>query len=161
MKRNNALNTQNLLEILKKSGLIDNRIDQNTYHSTNLDDKLDSLSLRINKILELIKQHKPKRQTMLYFVMYDIENNKVRRLIARYLEKKGLIRIQKSIFVANTNAQTHEEIRKTLKEVQEAYDNNDSIVIVPISSDEIKSMKIIGKNIDIDLILGNTHTLIF
>ncbi len=93
--------------------------------------------------------------------MYDIENDKIRRLIAKYLEKKGLIRIQKSIFIADTEPKLFEEIRQTLKEIQEMYENNDSIILVPISADEVRSMKIIGKNIDIDLISGNSNVLIF
>lgn len=142
-----------LIEILKKSGIIDKNIEKT--------DSMLSLPERIQQSILLLKKHEPKRHTMLYFIMYDIENNKVRRLIARYLEKKGLIRIQKSIFIADTPYKEFETIRQTLKEVQEQYDNHDSILLVPISADEVRSMKIIGKNIDIDLITGNTDVLIF
>lgn len=142
-----------LLAILKRSGIVDKKIDQI--------DPTIALPERIQKVIELIKNNKPKRHTMLYFVMYDIENDKIRRLIAKYLEKKGLIRIQKSIFIADTEPKLFEEIRQTLKEIQEMYENNDSIILVPISADEVRSMKIIGKNIDIDLISGNSNVLIF
>lgn len=142
-----------LLAIIKRSGIVDKKIDQI--------DQTIALPERIQKAIELIKNHKQKRHTMLYFVMYDIENDRIRRLIAKYLEKKGLIRIQKSIFIADTEPKLFEEIRQTLKEIQEMYENNDSIILVPISADEVRSMKIIGKNIDIDLISGNSNVLIF
>lgn len=158
MARKKRTDSEQLIYLLRKSGIVDNRIERT---QPDTDDTIADLGKRIQQTIELIKSSKNKRHTMLYFVMYDIENNKVRRLIARYLERKGLVRIQKSIFVANTEPRLFEEIRQTLKEVQEAYDNHDSIVLVPISADELRSMKIIGKNIDLDLIAGESHTLIF
>lgn len=98
---------------------------------------------------------------MIYFVMYDIENNKVRSLISKYLLKKGCMRVQKSIFLADTDRKVYDDIRKDLHEVQQCYDNNDSILLVPVSTDEIQAMKIIGQNIDVDLILKNRNTLFF
>jgi CRISPR-associated protein Cas2 len=126
---------------------------------TNNTEELIQLIDRINQLQSIIQKNK--HRNMLYFVMYDIENNKVRRLIAKYLERKGLIRIQKSIFVADTAPAIYQEIKQTLQEVQQAYENNDSILIVPISTDELKAMKIIGKNIDIDIISGNKDILFF
>lgn len=52
-------------------------------------------------------------------------------------------------------------IRKDLTAVQAAYDNNDSILIVPISSDYLKAMKIIGQKIELDVIMHNKNTLFF
>ncbi len=91
--------------------------------------------------------------------MYDIESNKVRTLVAKYLIRKGCTRVQKSIFIASTERPVFDEIRKDLKEVQECYDNSDSIILVPVSTDEIRAMKVIGQNIDFDLALKNKNTL--
>lgn len=96
---------------------------------------------------------------MIYFIMYDIEHNKIRNYIAKYLERKGCSRIQKSIFIANTDRKLYNEIHNTLKAVQEMYENNDSIFFVPASTDEIKAIKIIGKSIDFDFITGSKTTL--
>lgn len=41
------------------------------------------------------------------------------------------------------------------------YDNDDSIFIVPMSVELVKAMKIIGKNLDLDLILKTRSTLCF
>jgi CRISPR-associated protein Cas2 len=98
---------------------------------------------------------------MLFFVMYDIAHNKVRNMVAKYLIKRGCYRIQKSIFLADLPPEDFSKIKSDLAEVQAAYDNNDSILIVPISTDYLKSMKIIGQNIDVDLIMRNKNTLFF
>ena len=124
-------------------------------------DPLMPLDERIEQILGIVKRLDKNSNKMIYFVMYDIENNKVRTQVAKYLIKKGCTRVQKSIFLANTNRAVYNEIKTDLKDVQECYENNDSILLVPVSTDEIKAMKIIGQNIDFDLILQNKNTLFF
>lgn len=70
--------------------------------SLSADDRLDDLPTRIRRILGLADQTTHTRGHMLFFVMYDIESNKVRRLVSRYLQEKGCSRIQRSIFLAST-----------------------------------------------------------
>ena len=142
------------LKIIKKAGL---KEIKHTAESV----PLDSLDKRIQALLDITKNNKIPPENMLFLVMYDIENNKVRTEIAKYLIRKGCIRIQKSVYIANLKRSTYDEINKTLKEIQQMYDNNDSILLIPVSTDEVKAMKIIGQNIDIDLILGNRNTLFF
>ncbi len=122
--------------------------------------ELEDLRLRIKKILD-IGNRNIKPTDMLYFIMYDIENNKVRTQIAKYLIKQGCLRVQKSIFFAETERRVFTGIHSDLKAIQEMYDNNDSIFFVPVSTDQIRAMKIIGQNTDFDLIAGNTNTLFF
>lgn len=98
---------------------------------------------------------------MLFFVMYDIESNKVRRYVVKYLEKKGCFRVQKSIFLADLPMENYQAIRADLAEVQAAYENMDSILVVPISTDYLRAMKVIGENIDIDIVTHNKNTLFF
>lgn len=98
---------------------------------------------------------------MLFFVMYDIESNKVRNQIVKYLIRSGCYRIQKSIFLANLSHEKFNRIKDDLTEVQSYYDNNDSILLVPISTDYIQAMKIIGQNLNIDVITKSKSTLFF
>ncbi len=121
----------------------------------------DSLKIRIQKILDLYNSTPKISPNMLYFIMYDIEDNKVRTHIAKFLERKGFIRIQKSIFLAKSSPENYRQIHQILAEVNQVYENHDSIFLVPVSPDQIRSMKIIGKNINLDIILGNNNTLIF
>jgi CRISPR-associated protein Cas2 len=98
---------------------------------------------------------------MLFFIMYDIESNKVRYNIVKYLERMGCYRIQKSIFLANLSMEKYEQIKSNMVEVQSLYENHDSIIICPVSSDILRSMKIIGQNINLDVITQNKNTLFF
>lgn len=120
----------------------------------------DSLPERIRNVLGLFDLAK-KTKNMIYFVMYDIENDKIRKEIAKYLEAKGCIRVQKSIFIHQSERKTYSEIHKTLKEVNEVYENNDSILVVPVSDDNMQAMKIIGKNLELDMINETKTTWFF
>lgn len=127
----------------------------------NDDLELEDLSSRVKKVLGIFNSHSNNSKNMIYFVMYDIENNKIRNYIAKFLLQKGCIRVQKSIFLADSERKTFNEIHNTLREVQQMYDNHDSIMMVPVSTDQVRAMKIIGENIDFDLVLGNKNTLFF
>lgn len=98
---------------------------------------------------------------MLFFIMYDIESNKVRALVHKYLKRMGCTPIQRPIFLADTAIETYNQIKSDLAEVQEAYDNNDSIIVLPVSTDFLRMMKIIGKKIEVDVITHNRNTLFF
>lgn len=122
---------------------------------------LESFEQRIKKILGLAEKSKKGQGRMLFFVMYDIENDKVRRLVSKYLQDKGCTRVQRSIFLADAPTAVYEQIRTDLGDVQAAYDNNDSIIVLPVSTDYLRMMKIIGQKIDIDIITHSKSTLFF
>ena len=122
---------------------------------------IESLSERVQKVLGLINREERKPTDMLFFVMYDIEDDKVRHQVAKYLLAKGCSRIQNSIFLADLSNEMYDKIRSDLTEVQSFYENHDSILIVPLSVDHLKSMRVIGKTIDIDIVMHNKNTLFF
>ncbi|MCF0164600.1 MAG: CRISPR-associated endonuclease Cas2 [Bacteroidales bacterium] len=124
-------------------------------------DELPSLKARSEKLLGLVNNNGRKSTNMLFFVMYDIEDNRVRRYIVKYLEKQGCVRVQKSIFLADLDHAKYEQIKNNLADVQAVYENHDSILVVPISTDYLKAMKIIGQNINIDVITHSKNTLFF
>ena len=147
------------LNKLKNSGLSGgNEIDSLRDYGS---DVLPDIKVRINKILNIINETERPSHNMLFFVMYDIESNKVRNLVSKYLIKRGCTRIQKSIFLADMPSEVCDEIKTALSQVQAMYENSDSIIICPVSTDLIRAMKIIGKNIDVDLIMKNKNTLFF
>lgn len=121
----------------------------------------ESLQHRVARVLGIVDNAKRKNTNMLCFIMYDIESNKVRAQIVKYLLRKGCVRVQKSIFLADLPPDTYHAIRDELSEVQACYENDDSILIVPVSTDHLKAMKIIGKSIDVDVIVKNKNTLFF
>ena len=124
-------------------------------------DDLPTLEERLKLILDLVNKKERKSSDMIFFVMYDIASNKVRRAVVKYLERSGCHRVQRSIFLADTKPETCQQIQRDLAAVQAMYDNKDSIFIVPLSIDHIRSMKVIGENIDFDLILKTKSTLFF
>lgn len=124
-------------------------------------DELEDLNTRITKILHITQPSEKFSAYMTYFIMYDIEDNKIRRLISKFLINKGCTRIQKSVFLAHTSREVYNEIHQALKEVNQMYDNSDSILITPVASDELRAMKIIGQNIDLSIATRGKNTLIF
>ncbi|MGM9740220.1 MAG: CRISPR-associated endonuclease Cas2 [Candidatus Cryptobacteroides sp.] len=125
------------------------------------EDEIEPLDTRIKRIFELAERAKKNVGNMLFFVMYDIEDDKVRRYVVKYLEKRGCMRIQKSIFLANQPVAIFDEIKNDLEAVQKVYENDDSILVVPITADYLNAMKIIGNNINIDIVTRNKTTLFF
>ncbi|HRP56371.1 CRISPR-associated endonuclease Cas2 [Agriterribacter sp.] len=125
------------------------------------DEKLPVLNERIKQILHIIKDKPMKATETLSMILYDIEDNKVRNLIAKYLLEKGCIRIQKSVYMLRANPKLYTEICRTLKEVQECYENTDSILLVPIPHNTPRSMQIIGKDIQITSLVDKPNVLFF
>lgn len=128
--------------------------------SSDMED-LSSLEERIKRVLGIVNRINRPASNMLFFVMYDIKSNKVRYEVVKYLKRKGCMRVQRSIFLADLAVAEYDCIRKDLAEVQAAYENNDSILIVPISADYLRSMKVIGQKIELDIIMHNKNTLFF
>lgn len=137
-------------------------------------DKLNSQNLSLKKSIEkekerikridllmdlLAKPIKIKPENVLAFIMYDIEDNKVRTLISKYLLKKGYTRIQKSIFFGNINRKIHAEVCETLNAVNNVYENGDSILCLPISTDLLNNLKVIGKDLSFALEVGHKNVL--
>lgn len=124
-------------------------------------DSIPDLQERLKTIFNVINNNQRPPSRMLFFVMYDIESNRVRRQIVKYLERQGCSRVQKSIFLADLPAPAFEQIKNDLAEVQACYENQDSILVVPISTDYLQAMKIIGQEINIDVITKSKNTLFF
>jgi CRISPR-associated protein Cas2 len=158
MAKKEASDYIEILKKLKHSGLSGSPSPNK--ETRGLDD-LPTLEERASKILGLVNTFQRKASNVLFFVMYDIESNKVRRYIVKYLLRKGCTRVQKSIFLADLDTSVYQEIKNDLSEVQAAYENDDSILVVPISTEYLKAMRIIGQNINIDIITHNKNTLFF
>ncbi len=124
-------------------------------------DRLLPLEQRIRQLLNIVKAEPVKATQMTYLIMYDISSNKVRLQVSKYLERQGCIRIQKSVFIVKTENPHFQEIHDTLKEVNSYYQNEDSIILVPVNASDVRSMKLIGKNVYIEAIVDKPNTLFF
>ena len=159
MGKKKKLSFTEKVKLIHKAGL-DGKTGSVTFDPGNKDN-IESLHNRIKIILNIAQKQKITAGNMLYFIMYDIENNKIRTLVSKYLLKKGCQRVQKSIFFADSPREVYNQITADLKHVQETYENNDSIFMVPVSTDQLRAMKIIGQNIDFDIVADNKNTLFF
>ena len=102
----------------------------------------------------------PKRPEDMYcFIYYDIENNKIRRLVARLLEKQGCIRVQKSVFFARVHRRRYHELTGLLRQIQQLYENQDSIILLPVGEDMLNSLQCIGKSFNLELLTAPRNTL--
>jgi CRISPR-associated protein Cas2 len=128
-------------------------------HISASDDYIADIDTRIRELTEFFNGSRFIKSTeMISFIMYDIEDHKVRRHVAKYLLKKGCTRVQKSVFVGRLERKTVKEMQEVLKEVQAMYDNNDSIFFLPAGEENISGMRIIGRNIDFEFAIGNRNT---
>lgn len=93
--------------------------------------------------------------------MYDIENNKIRTHIAKYLTKKGCLRIQKSVYLAKSSVSVMKDISKTLKEINEVYQNQDSIFVLPVPEEKFSNITVIGQNIEFEIVTKPKNVLFF
>ena len=124
-------------------------------------DDLPTLEERVCRLFDFANNPHRTATNMLFFIMYDISSNKVRYYIRKYLERKGCTRIQRSIFLADLDKVIYDEIKNDLAEIQALYENNDSIIVCPVSTDQLRAMKIIGEDICIDIITHARNTLFF
>jgi hypothetical protein len=63
--------------------------------------------------------------------------------------------------IAHSENRYFQEIYITLQEVNSYYENEDSIILVPVNASDVRSMKLIGKNVHIDTLTDKPNTLFF
>jgi|APTNR8051073442_1049403.scaffolds.fasta_scaffold82031_1 CRISPR-associated endonuclease Cas2 len=117
---------------------------------------------KVHHIMQWLSAYsRVKSNTMLYMIMYDIENNRIRTNIAKYLIRKGCLRIQKSVYLAKSSPAVMREISETLKEINEIYENEDSIFVLPVPEEKFNNIKVIGRNIEFEVITSPRNVLFF
>jgi len=100
------------------------------------------------------------KRRMIVLVMYDITDDRVRNKLAAYLESKGLMRIQYSVFLGEIPRKTLPDLKNGLAAIQDTFEPNDSIIITPLPQHTLDKMHIIGKQIDLRYALMRIHTVV-
>ncbi len=152
------MSTENKPPLLPVFRTVDNVVRLSQGHDISKMD-IDKKMKKLTEWLSITRRRKTKY--MLYMIMYDIENNKIRTHIAKYLIKKGCMRIQKSVYIAKGTSREMKEISQILYEINAAYANNDSIFVLPIPQEKFNNMKVIGKNMSFEIITKPKNVLIF
>lgn len=123
-------------------------------------EEIHSLPDRLEQLLTLIRSKRTKTPgNMVYMILYDIEDNRVRNQVSKYLIKKGCHRIQKSVFITEMNRAGMLNIRDTLQRVNALYQNEDSLIILPVAEDSLNAIQIIGKSINLDVALYRKNVI--
>ncbi len=118
-------------------------------------------ALRVARIQAWLQARAPQPiRHVVFVVMYDISDNKVRKYVADFLLREGLTRIQKSVFLGKRPVRAYRELSRKLKEINGMYSNHDSILILPVPEDKMMRMRVIGEQLDVRMVLHRPNVLI-
>lgn len=124
--------------------------------------QLPPIEARVKSVGALFSEMTKKPKTeMVVLITYDITSNKIRKKVSDFLEGMGFERIQKSVFLGQIDKRSFREIQETVYALQQSYDNEDSIVLLPVSESELMGMRMVGKEIDMSFALKRQNTLFF
>ncbi len=87
---------------------------------------------------------------MLVWVIYDISENKVRGRIAKECKNIGLYRVQKSVFLGDTEENLVDELKVKVEDMIDR--EKDSVYIFPMSKTELNKAGLIGQAFDRELV---------
>lgn len=97
---------------------------------------------------------------MLKLICYDIENNRLRTGVAKYLEQQGLVRLQYSVFAGTLN---NEQWQKLWNRVALLYEKrcgeHDTIYCILLSKAAFKKMRSLGEKPDNKFVLDEIDVL--
>ncbi len=94
---------------------------------------------------------------MLVWVIYDISSDRDRNKIAKTCKEYGLIRVQYSVFFGSLPDNSIDEIAEFSKELIDT--ETDAVFVIPVSEDDFKKKKILGKSFDEDFATGKMNTM--
>lgn len=94
-----------------------------------------------------------------FIIMYDISDGYTRKSVAGYLLREGCLRVQHSVFMGNLPYSSMKLIVQTLKDIKQAYDNDDSYIIVPLRKESLDAMVAMGNRTNLDMVLRQRHVV--
>ena len=95
---------------------------------------------------------------MIVWVIYDIQNDKIRSKVAKICKKYGLYRVQKSVFLGTLENENEKDSLEI--EITDLVDTDiDSVYIFPMSKRELKQTALIGQAFDKKLVSDEVKAL--
>ncbi len=94
---------------------------------------------------------------MIAWVLYDIEDDKVRTKVAKLCKQAGLYRVQFSVFLGSIESNQKDTLELQIAELID--EEKDSIYIFPMSKSELKATVLLGKAFDKKLITDEVKAL--
>ena len=126
-----------------------------TPEELSIEDKLENVNLIFNA------ENLTKKQYMVYLICYDITRNKLRTKIADYLQERGCRRVQKSVFMGELHRKHFKLLYQTLQDISDALEENDTIIMMPVSEGNVQSMKMLGQEVNMSFTLSREKVLLF
>lgn len=115
--------------------------------------------LGYEEIFQILHLNFDNPRAMNCFIFYDIEDNRLRVKLAKYLLEKGCQRVQKSVYLANISKKIYDEIFETFQELEEVFNPMDSIFMVPIGEYHLAEMRMVGKDVDMQFSRSQQHVI--
>jgi len=94
---------------------------------------------------------------MICWVMYDIKEDRARTKIAKACEQAGLYRVQYSVFLGTIGKNEKDTLELQIEELMNEED--DSVYIFPMSSDELKATVLMGQAFNKEMITDEIKSL--
>lgn len=98
---------------------------------------------------------------MPYLICYDISKNSLRTKMGKTIIATGLDRINKSVYLGTISESSLKNLETKLNQwLTTKGDPQDSLIIINVTKESIKSMRIFGQNdLDKDELTGERSTL--
>jgi CRISPR-associated protein Cas2 len=94
---------------------------------------------------------------MIVWVLYDIEDDKVRSKVAKQCKQAGLYRVQYSVFLGSLEDNQKDTLELQIEELIDV--DKDSVYIFPMSKNELKATALLGKAFDKKMVTDEVKAL--
>jgi|GEM_PF-268122 len=116
--------------------------------------------VEVQRLVHAFAENPIKHRLMMVLVMYDITDDDLRNRISKYFLERGLVRIQKSVFLGPSDKKLFNTMDQAMREISEVFGPNDSVVMVPISHDTVNRLRAVGRDIHTGLVLSYSGTVV-
>ncbi len=96
---------------------------------------------------------------MIVWVLYDIEENKIRNKVAKLCKQAGLYRVQFSVFLGTLEDNEKDTLELQITDI--INQEKDSVYIFPMSKNELQQTSLIGQAFDKKLVTDQVKALFF
>lgn len=94
---------------------------------------------------------------MIYWVLYDIRNDRARNKVAKCCLQAGLYRVQWSVFLGEIGDNGKDELQLQIEELIDAAE--DKVYIFPMSRQELRQTVLLGQAFDKKLVTDQVKAL--
>jgi CRISPR-associated protein Cas2 len=94
---------------------------------------------------------------MIAWILYDIEDDKIRNKIAKLCKQAGLYRVQFSVFLGTLDKNKKDGLELEIEEL--INKEKDSVYIFPMAKSELQATALLGKAFDKKMVTDEVKAL--